>query len=221
MTTAVVSIDIDEPVTEAVRLFACYPMHHLPVVDESVVKGMLSSADMLKLEYFLPRGGAQASAVLLNQRFRIATLMRSPVVTADLDDTIGDAASRMVTHAIHALPVVNDSNQLLGIVTTSDIMQALLHGIGLVQGSERREHKFKPTEVEIHRAMEAAESAILHGADADGIAALMLYLKERNAALESLRLNVARFLREGQDERLHARLVKDIDRLSQSGPLDI
>jgi hypothetical protein len=69
--------------------------------------------------------------------------------------------------------------------------------------------------------MEAAESAILHGADADGIAALMLYLKERNAALESLRLNVARFLREGQDERLHARLVKDIDRLSQSGPLDI
>jgi CBS domain-containing protein len=144
MTTAVVSIDVHEPVTEAVRLFASYPMHHLPVVDDSVVKGMLSSADMLKLEYFLPRAGVKASAVLLNQRFRIATLMRSPVVTADLDDTIGDAASRMVTHAIHALPVVNDSNRLLGIVTTSDIMQALLHGIGLVPGAERRDHKIKP-----------------------------------------------------------------------------
>jgi CBS domain-containing protein len=57
--------------------------------------------------------------------------MRSPVVTAGLDDTIADAASRMVTHAVHSLPVVDESNHLLGIVTTTDIMQALLHGIGL------------------------------------------------------------------------------------------
>ena len=217
MTEAVLSIDIHEPVSEAMRLFASYPVHHLPVVDESRIKGMLSSADILKLEYFLPKSGAPASAVLLNERFRIGTLMRQPVITANLDDTIADAASRMVTHAIHALPVVNVSNELLGIVTTTDIMQALLHGIGVKAASVQHEAKHKPTELEMRRATEAAETATLHGTDTDGVAAAMLYLKERNALLEALRRNVARYIREGQNERLHSSLVKDLDRLAQSG----
>jgi CBS domain-containing protein len=75
--------------------------------------------------------------------------MRRPVVTAKLDDTIADAVSRMASSGIHSLPVISEDNDLLGIVTTTDIMQALLHG--------------------------------------------------------------------GQDERLHTRLVKEVDQLSQPG----
>lgn len=217
MTESVLSIGIHEPVTEAVRLFANYPLHHLPVIDSSGLKGMLSSADMLKLEYFLPRCSAQSSAVWLNDRFRIETLMRQPVVTAKPDDTIADAASRMVTHAIHALPVVDERNHLLGIVTTTDIMQALLHGMGIKRGTEKREAKYMPTELEMRRAVEAAESATQHGADPDGVAAAMLYLKERNARLEVLWKDVARYLHGGQDERLHARLVKEVAGLAPRG----
>jgi CBS domain-containing protein len=33
MTAAVLSIDVGESITEAMRLFASYPAHHLPVVD--------------------------------------------------------------------------------------------------------------------------------------------------------------------------------------------
>lgn len=217
MTESVLSIGIHEPVTEALRLFAAYPLHHLPVVDSSALRGMLSSADMLKLEYFLPRTGAQASAVLMNDRFRIETLMRQPVITARLDDTIAEAAGRMVTHAIHALPVVDADNHLLGIVTTTDIMQALLHGMGLKASSEQDEARHNPSDLEMRRAVEAAEAAMLHGTDADGVAASMLYLQQRNAGLEALRKNVARYLHGGQDERLHARLVKEVNGLAEPG----
>jgi CBS domain-containing protein len=143
-------------------------------------------------------------------------MMRRPVITAGLDDTIADAASRMATHGIHALPVINENSHLLGIVTSTDIMQALLHGIGLKPRPERREAKRELTELEMRRAIEAAESATLSGTDTDGVAASMLYLHERNAMLEALRQDVARYLH-GQDERLHARLVKHIERLSQTG----
>jgi CBS domain-containing protein len=217
MTAEVLSIDICEPVTEAMRLFASHPVHHLPVVDGTSLRGMLSAADMLKLEYFLPKPGAQASAVLLNNRFKLEKLMRSPVFTASLDDTIADAASRMATNAVHSLPVVDESNHLLGIVTTTDIMQALLHGIGLKRAVEQPDVHSKPTELVVHRAIEAANSATLRGADPDGIAAFMLYLNQRNALLEALRLDVARYVQGGQDERLHAQLVKDLDKLAQRG----
>jgi CBS domain-containing protein len=215
MTAEVRSIDVGESITEAMRLFASYPVHHLPVVDGARLRGILSTADMLKLEYFLPKSGAQASAALLNNRFKIEKLMRSPVFTAALDDTIADAALCMVTHAVHALPVVNESNNLLGIVTTTDIMQALLHGIGVKTTSEQSDSNPKPTELVMRRAIEAANSATLHRTDPDGVAASMLYLNERNGLLETLRVDVARYINSGQDERLHSNVIKDLDKLAQ------
>ena len=216
MTEAGFSIGVHEPITEALRLFATHPMHHLPVVDGLELKGMLSAADMLKLEYFLPKSGAMASAPMLNDRFRISAMMRQPVLTAGPDDTIADAASRMETHGIHALPVVDDNNRLLGIVTTTDIMQALLHGIGVKLRPELRHEGPAPTELEMRRAVESAGVAILQGTDTDNVAASLLFLRERNAMLEALRQDVARYLH-GQDARLHARLVKHIERLGGAG----
>jgi CBS domain-containing protein len=215
MTAEVLSIDIRESITEAMRLFASYPVHHLPEVDDTGVIGILSSADLLKLEHFLPKSGAQASAVLLNSRFKIDKLMRSPVFTAKPDDIIADAASRMVTNAVHALPVVDDDNHLLRIVTTTDIMQALLHGIGLKTTSEQNDANPKPTELVMRRAIEAANSATLHKTDPNSIAVSMLYLNERNGLLETLRVDVVRYMQSGQHERLHSHLIKDLDKLAQ------
>jgi CBS domain-containing protein len=215
MTTAVVSIGIHEPITELLRLFASHTLHHLPVVDEMKLKGMISSADLLKLEHFVPKSGQLAAASLLDDRFKIATMIRRPVVAAKLDDTIADAAARMASHGIHALAVVDEDSHLAGIVTTTDIMQALLHGMGRKRSAGKHEESRRPSELEMRRAVEAAESATQAGTDTDGVAATMLQLRDRNALLETLREDVARYLRAGQDERMHTRLIKELDRLEQ------
>jgi len=67
----------------------------------------------------------------------------------------------------------------------------------------------------MRRAVEAAESATQNGIDADGIAATMLQLRDRNALLEELQQDVARYLRAGQDERIHSRLVRGLERLGE------
>lgn len=217
MTSAVLSVEVHEPITEVVRLFAYYPIHHLPVVDKSRIVGMLSTADMLKLEYFVPKGSIPIATALVNEKFRIEQLMRTPVITATLYDTIADAASRMSSHGIHALPVVNESNHLIGIVTTTDIMNALLNGIvGRGETSPRAEIEIKaPAEHRLSHALETARSSLQRGEDEHGLAACALYMHERNSLLETLRHDVERYVRNGQDERLHAQLLKDIDKLDQ------
>ena len=45
--------------------------------------------------------------------------------------------------------------------------------------------------------------------------ACMLFFHEHNALLDALHHDVERYLRGGQDERLHANLIKDIERLDQ------
>jgi len=217
MTTAVLSIDIGEPITEAIRLFAYYPVHHLPVVDKSRIVGMLSTADMLKLEYFVPKGSIPTATALVNEKFRIDQLMRTPVITATPYDTIADAAERMSAKGIHALPVVNEVNHLIGIVTTTDVMQALLSGaesrpqLGRVDEVEIK----PPTEHRMAHALEAARSALQRGDDGHALSACLLYLHERNMLLEALHHDVKRYMRNGQDERIHTQLLKDIDKLDQ------
>lgn len=80
MTEAVLSVDVTAPLSEALRLFAEYPVHHLPVVRGTTLVGMLSSADVMKLEGFLPKSG-KASREYLDQRFRIDMLMRHPAIS--------------------------------------------------------------------------------------------------------------------------------------------
>ena len=127
MTEAVLSIDISESAGEVLRQFAAYPVHHMPVVDDGRVVGMLSSADLMKLDAFLPRKG-QPAIEYLNQHVKLETLMQRPPVTIGANDTVEQAASIMASKGIHALPVVDDRGFLVGIISTTDIINAALQG---------------------------------------------------------------------------------------------
>jgi len=80
MMTPVLTIAPSESLEEALRLFTSYPVHHLPVVEEERVVGMLSSADVAKLKFFLPPPGAARDA-LLKERWQVRKIMRSPALT--------------------------------------------------------------------------------------------------------------------------------------------
>lgn len=126
MTEPVLTIAPDESLEEALRLFTSYPVHHLPVVDEQQVVGMLSSADVAKLRCFLPPAGPARDA-LLRERWQIRKIMRSPAWTVAEHDSAQRAAEVMAANAIHSVPVVNDKGHLIGIVTTTDMMQGCLN----------------------------------------------------------------------------------------------
>ena len=50
--------------------------------------------------------------------------MTSPVVTAQVDDEVGELVSVFNQHGIHHLPVVDDSRKLVGMLTREDVMAA-------------------------------------------------------------------------------------------------
>lgn len=189
MSAAVLSIDVRQPAGDVIRQFAGYPVHHMPVVDGGKVVGMLSSADLIKLDAFLPRSGVRAEAYL-DQHITIRNLMRRPAITIGTHASIEDAAKLMASQGVHALPVVNSQDCLVGIITTTDIM---------------------------HAALQAETSATMPAADD---AASVHSGAGRLGALEGLYRIAARFVSGGQDGPLHAALVQAVDavrRLSDDG----
>jgi CBS domain-containing protein len=69
---------------------------------------------------------------------RIQDIMNEPVVVADMDDDVQDIAGKMVEHSTSSVVVLNDSDQLIGIVTEKDLVQRVV-ARGLGAGTVARE----------------------------------------------------------------------------------
>lgn len=221
MTETVVVIEADRPVSEALDCFAQYGIHHLPVVREGRLAGMLSSADTMKLEHFAPKAGPDARK-FLDERFTIEQLMRTPVVRVTLDATVGEAAETLMASGVHAVPVVDEADHVVGIVSSTDLIRLLLSGPprrGEISGAvispadvtgNQRVYYFKPTDQEFATALRAAEAKHVDDRDPKFVAKSLLYLAQRRAVLEQVLAVADRFLHAGQDEQNHAQLLKAI-----------
>lgn len=51
----------------------------------------------------------------------VSVYMTSDVVTATSQDSIRDVADAMIEHGVHHMPVVTDGDEVIGIVTTTDL----------------------------------------------------------------------------------------------------
>lgn len=224
MTEAVVVIEADRPVSEVLDCFFQYPIHHLPVVRDGRLAGMLSSADVMKLECFLPKSTTDRAS-FLDERLNIEQLMRTPVVSLRANASLGDAAEQLIASGVHAAPIVDGDDRVLGIVTTTDIMRSLLHGpprkgelpaprsaqpSPTETASDETQHHRKPTDQEYSTALRTAETLHVEARDPRHLGKSMLYLDERRRYLEKVLELADRFLLTGQDEHTHALLLKAI-----------
>lgn len=222
MTEAVLSVGADEPAGEVLRLFAGYPVHHLPVLRGREVVGMLSSADVMKLEFFLPKRDNPAHDYL-NQRMTVAALVRRPAITILADQTVEQAAELMARHGIHALPVVDAHQQLLGIVTTTDLIAAALK-VALAAGAmdaatpAGQLDEVRPGRHGILEAVAAAKAAEAAGNDPGSTARALLYFHQRTTELEHVLDAADRYVSAGQSQQLHTALVRIIAQVRRGGP---
>ncbi len=92
--------------------------HHLPVVDSRQrVVGVLTPNDVL--EHALLRG---------HDPVQVRAVMSASPETALEHEPIETVARRMTEHGIRSLPVINASDELVGIVTSTDLLGALAGG---------------------------------------------------------------------------------------------
>ncbi|XP_024533061.1 uncharacterized protein LOC9651040 [Selaginella moellendorffii] len=87
----------------------------LPVVDKDFhCVGVLSKKDRTK--------GSKGLKTPIRE------VMSSPAITLSADKTVSDAAVFMLKNKFHRIPVVNNSGQVIGIVTRTDIFTAMEGG---------------------------------------------------------------------------------------------
>lgn len=138
MTRNLVTLSPEARVAEALTLCRKRRIRHIPILEEGRLVGIVSDRDLRDASPAL--GDPERARTL--QEIRVADVMTREVITVDPQDSIENAAQQMYELKIESLPVVSEGavadgewavaeEMVLGIVTSSDVMRALVTLAGL------------------------------------------------------------------------------------------
>ncbi len=142
METAVVTVQLETPVTTVMEMLLQAQFRVLPVVDEQrCLHGIVSIGDLIKADLLPMRRGllraareldaltahdVEASLQKGRQNTRTAQDIMNPHVrTIGPDQPLRDAAQLLVETQLRNLPVIDNNRVVLGMVTRADLLQAL------------------------------------------------------------------------------------------------
>jgi CBS domain-containing protein len=111
-----VTVHGDADYKTALKLMQDHALHHVPVLDGArKLIGIVAERDLLL-----------AATRHLQSAVDVAEVMHRDVTTATPDMPIADAASLMVDRRIGGLPVVDAEQQVVGVITETDIFRAFV-----------------------------------------------------------------------------------------------
>ena len=134
MTKKVVTITPDTDFKSIARLLQRHRVNLLPVIDEEHrVVGVVSEADLLsKVEWQGRHPGRIERWLLLEDELRKAEgtvasqVMTRSIETSRPEETVNEAAKRMMFAHVKSVPVVDDDDRLVGIVSRADLLKSFV-----------------------------------------------------------------------------------------------
>lgn len=117
MSSPVVVIDPDSSVSHALTLMRRRGIRSLVVdiTDDPITYGIITSTDIRDKIIGEDRDPANTS---------VREIMTAPVYTAEPDWSLRKCSTKMQTHNIHHMPVVDQKGDLVGMISDTDIFMA-------------------------------------------------------------------------------------------------
>ena len=137
MNTYLVTVPPDTTIIKAKDIIEEKRINHLLIVDKNEnLIGLISDRDV-KQSWASPATTLSVHELnyLLTQ-LTVEMIMKKKIITISPDTTIEKAALIMQENRISALPVM-EGKKLVGIITTTDVLEVLLRAIGVNEGSGR------------------------------------------------------------------------------------
>ncbi|WP_310719029.1 CBS domain-containing protein [Streptomyces lydicus] len=147
MTRKVVSVQLDTPFKDIAQILADHAVSAVPVLDSlGRPAGVVSEADLLRkaadrsdLSGRTPLPHLEAWERARAEGRTAGELMSAPAVCAHPEWTVVEAARLMEVQQVKRLPVVDETDTLLGIVSRADLLRVFLRQDKAIQEEISRE----------------------------------------------------------------------------------
>lgn len=119
------TVHIEQPLSKVRQLLADTHVHHVPVVSGEQIIGLISATDMLKMTFTAYGGDERSFDAYLDHEFTIEGVMTKSLITLNKDQSVRDAAELLADGTFHSLPIVDEDDKLVGMVTSTDLIKHL------------------------------------------------------------------------------------------------
>ncbi|MEB3206376.1 MAG: CBS domain-containing protein [Vampirovibrionales bacterium] len=134
MNPRVVTIDLEASAQSAWQKMDDENIYHLVVTRGKSVVGILSHRDL---------GGARGEA--MRQGKLVAELMQPQIISAHPDTSLREAANLLRGESIGCLPILDEHEVLVGIMTVTDLLDLLGQGtVRITTAADRRPERNVP-----------------------------------------------------------------------------
>lgn len=130
MTSKVITISEDTKILEALDRMKEHKFHRLPVVRNNKMIGLITE------EIIQENSPSTATSLSIHEmnylltKTTVGDIMRKQVVTIKADDLLEAAAALMLENNVSVLPVVENKDTVVGIITDKDLFRAFIDVMG-------------------------------------------------------------------------------------------
>lgn len=138
MTHLVVTLRREDTIEVAARMLVMNRISGAPVVKEGKLVGLVSEGDLVRA--FAPPPRSRSPSVVIDplrvllqgtpprqvQNAYVGDVMSGDVVSISMDASVWEAASLIDRHGYRRLPVIDGEGYVMGIVTRSDLVRAMV-----------------------------------------------------------------------------------------------
>lgn len=130
MSKTPVVVEYDTPIVDAHHLMKEKNIRRLPVIKDGKLAGIVTIGDIREAS---PSDATTLSVWEMNYllaKLTVERVMTKKPITAKADMSIREAATIMLEKKVSGLPVTNDENELIGIITESDVFRLVVQNSG-------------------------------------------------------------------------------------------
>ena len=138
MTKIVKVVEADESLLNVQEMMANDNLRRVPVVDsDGHLRGIITDGDVARATPSDASTLSRYEANYLLGKLKVKDLMTKAVITVQVSDGVETAAYLMYKFKIGALPVVDDTNRVVGIISDTDLFKAFVNMMGYAKTSTK------------------------------------------------------------------------------------
>ena len=135
MATTILTVDANTSVMRATRTMKENNIRRLPVLSHGKLAGIITDRDLKDASPSSKTDMDLHEMYYLLSEMKVKDVMTGSPVCMKKDDTLEKAAVVMLREKISGLVVVDDNNNLVGLLSESDVLRGFIHATGIQDGA--------------------------------------------------------------------------------------
>jgi len=137
MATAVLTVDANTSVMRATRIMKENNIRRLPVLSQGKLAGVVTDRDLKEASPSSTSDIDIHEMYYLLSEMKIKDVMTDKCISLHQDDTLEKAALVMLKEKISGIMILDDENNLVGLLSETDILRGFIHATGIQDGADQ------------------------------------------------------------------------------------